>query len=253
MLCGNRSLLALAEWGRAHQAWCCQTFGFKRCTPCLNTLHRVLAGLDVVAFEAVLRAWIAPQLAEPEDLEPLAIDGKAVRGTKVGPHLPGAYLLSVYASRRGAVLAQVAIGSRENELTQAIPVLRQVDLTGKLVTGDALFTQRAICEHILAQSGHYLFEVKDNQATLLADVSRPFRMRSTRWTPPRPSTMPTAGPRSAPCTCRPVWTAGAPGPASARSAASCTKSGGAATGRWSCTTRSRACGRTRPVRPSCCS
>jgi hypothetical protein len=69
MLGGNRSLLALAEWGRGHQACCCQTFGFKRCTPCLNTVHRVLAGLDVVAVEAVLRGWMAPQLAEPEDLE----------------------------------------------------------------------------------------------------------------------------------------------------------------------------------------
>jgi hypothetical protein len=247
MLCGNRSLLALAEWGRAHQTWCCQTFGFKRCTPCLNTLHRVLVGLDVVAFEAALRAWIAPQLTEPEDLEPIAIDGKAVRGTRAGPHLPGAYLLSVYASRRGAVLAQVAIGSRENELTQAIPVLRQVDLAGKLVTGDALFTQRAICEHILARGGHYLFEVKDNQATLLTDVSRPFRARSTRWRQPRPSTMPTAALRSAPCMCRPAWTAGVRGPGSARSAASCTRSGGAASGRWSCTTRSPACRRSRPA------
>jgi hypothetical protein len=70
---------------------------------------------------------------------------------------------------------------------QTIPVLRQVDLTGKLVTSDALFTQRAICDHILAQGGHYLFEVKDNQATLLADVSRPFRTRSTRWTGRRPA------------------------------------------------------------------
>src|SRR2546430_25881 len=76
MLCGNRSLLALAEWGRAHEPWCCQTFGFKRRTPCLNTLHRVLTGLDVVAFEAVLRAWVAPQLDEPAFLEPIAIDGK---------------------------------------------------------------------------------------------------------------------------------------------------------------------------------
>jgi hypothetical protein len=33
MLCGNRSLLALAEWGRAHQAWCCQTFGFNAARP----------------------------------------------------------------------------------------------------------------------------------------------------------------------------------------------------------------------------
>src|SRR5206468_3549944 len=39
MLCGGRSLLAIAEWGRAHKAWCCAVFGFRRCTPCVSTLH----------------------------------------------------------------------------------------------------------------------------------------------------------------------------------------------------------------------
>jgi hypothetical protein len=51
MLCGGRSLLAIAEWGRDHEAWCCAVFGFRRCTPCVSTLHRILTGLNVGAFE----------------------------------------------------------------------------------------------------------------------------------------------------------------------------------------------------------
>jgi len=118
MLCGGRSLLSIAEWGRAHEAWCCAVFGFRRCTPCVSTLHRILSGLDVSAFETALRTWIEPQLEAPITLEPLAIDGKAVRGAH-DQHLPGTYLLSAFASRRGAVLAQLAIGERENELMLA--------------------------------------------------------------------------------------------------------------------------------------
>ncbi len=174
MLCGGRSLLAIAEWGRAHEAWCCAVFGFRRCTPCVSTLHRILTGLDVSAFEIALRTWIEPQLEAPITLEPLAIDGKAVRGAH-DQHLPGTYLLSAFASRRGAVLAQLAIGERENELTQALPLLRQIDLNNVLVTGDALFTQRALCSHIVEQGGQYLFEVKDNQPALLQAVQRSFR------------------------------------------------------------------------------
>ncbi len=174
MLCGGRSLLAIAEWGRAHEAWCCAVFGFRRCTPCVSTLHRILTGLDVSAFETALRTWIEPQLEAPITLEPLAIDGKAVRGAH-DQHLPGVYLLSAFASRRGAVLAQLAIGERENELTQALPLLRQVDLNNVLVTGDALFAQRALCSHIVEQGGQYLFEVKDNQPALLQAVQRSFR------------------------------------------------------------------------------
>ena len=174
MLCGGRSLLAIAEWGRAHQEWCCAVFGFRRCTPCVSTLHRILTGVDVDAFELALRSWLEPQLDTPLALEPVAIDGKAIRGAK-DQHLPGAYLLSAFASRRGAVLAQLAIGERQNELTQALPLLRQVDLTNVLVTGDALFAQRAVCSHIVERGGHYLFELKDNQSVLLRAVQACFR------------------------------------------------------------------------------
>lgn len=88
MLCGQRSLLAIAEWGRAHQVWCCAVFGFHNRTPSVSTLHRVLRHLDVGAFEAVLRTWLEPQLDAPIALEPVAIDGKAVRGAREQP-LPG--------------------------------------------------------------------------------------------------------------------------------------------------------------------
>jgi hypothetical protein len=174
MLCGGRSLLAIAEWGRAHEAWCCAVFGFRRCTPCVSTLHRILSGVDVGAFETALWTWLEPQLEAPITLEPLAIDGKAVRGAK-DQHLPGAYLLSAFASRRGAVLAQRAIGERENEISQALPLLRQIDLNDVLVTGDALFAQRALCTHIVEQGGQYLFEVKNNQPALLQAAQRSFR------------------------------------------------------------------------------
>lgn len=174
MLCGNRSLLAIAEWGRAHQAWCLEIFGFNQRTPCVNTLHRVLKGLEVTAFEQALREWLAPQLPEPVPLEPIAIDGKAVRGAK-DQNLPGAYLLSAFAGQRSAVLAQVAIGERENELSQALPLLRQINVQDAIVTGDAMFAQRVLCEDLLRRGGHYLFEVKDNQPRLHQEIAHSFR------------------------------------------------------------------------------
>ena len=174
MLCGGRNLLAIAEWGRAHRVWCCAVFGFRGRTPSVSTLHRILRNLDVAAFETAVRVWIEPQLDAPIGLEAVAIDGKAVRGAREQP-LPGAYLLSAFASRRGTVLAQLAIGERESELTQALPLLRQLDLREVLVTGDAMFAQRSLCGHLVEQSGHYLFEVKDNQAALLQALQRSFR------------------------------------------------------------------------------
>jgi Transposase DDE domain len=130
--------------------------------------------LDVGAFETALRTWIEPQLEAPIALEPVATDGKAVRGAKE-QHLPGGYLLSAFATRRGAVLAQVVIDDRENELTQALPLVRQIDLSNVLVTGDALFAQRTLCTHIVEQGGKHLSEVNDNQSALLQALQRSFR------------------------------------------------------------------------------
>ena len=127
-----------------------------------------------VGLTHIVARWIEPQLEAPITLEPLAIDVKAVRGAH-DQHLPGTYLLSAFASRRGVVLAQLPIGERENEISQSLPLLRQIDLNDVLVTGDALFAQRALCTHIVEQGGQYLFEVKNNQPALLQAAQRSFR------------------------------------------------------------------------------
>lgn len=105
MLCGAKSRLAIFEWGRAHQPWCLEVFGFKQRTPCVNTLYWVLKDLDVVAFEAALRDWVEVYTGEAMELEPIAIDGKTVRGAKQ-QNLPGVHLLSAFARRSGTVLAK---------------------------------------------------------------------------------------------------------------------------------------------------
>lgn len=174
MLCGAKSLLAVFEWGRHHQSWCMRVFGFKRCTPCVNTLHLVLKDLDIVAFETVLRYWICQQLGEAASpLAAIAIDGKAIRGAKE-QNLPCTHLLSAFAAKNEVVLAQVAVGSKANEITQALPLLKQLDLEAKVVTGDAIFTQRSICQEIVKQGGDYLLEVKDNQSELKVAIAEQF-------------------------------------------------------------------------------
>jgi DDE_Tnp_1-associated/Transposase DDE domain len=182
MLCGAKSLLAVFEWGREHQDWCMQVFGFERCTPCVNTLHLLLKNLDVVAFEVALHTWIATQLsAETIPLELIAIDGKAVRGAKE-QNLPCVHLLSAYAAKREMVLAQVAIARKENEITQALPLLSQLNLEATVITADAIFTQRSLCREIVNQGGNYLLEVKGNQSGLKLAIAEQFFWGSVSWT-----------------------------------------------------------------------
>ena len=88
--------------------------------------------------------------------------------------MPGVHLLSAFANHSGTVLTQVAVSSQDNEITQAQPLLKQLNLNGIVVTGDAMFTQRSLCKQIINQGGNYLFEVKNNQSRLKSEVARLF-------------------------------------------------------------------------------
>ena len=133
----------------------------------MATLHRVFKGLDVAAFEAEVGNWLANSGVEADD--PLSLDGKTLRGVH-GQEIPGVHLVSAYASRAGAVLAQVAAPGKGEELAAVKEVLGQVPLKGRVVVADALLTQRKVCEQIVAGGGEYLLPVKRS------------------WRRPRPST-----------------------------------------------------------------
>jgi len=68
----------------------------------------------------------------------------------------------------------VDVLTKENEISAAPKVLTDIDLKDKVVTGDAMFTQRDLSAQIVEAGGHYLWTVKDNQPTLRADIERLF-------------------------------------------------------------------------------
>ena len=177
MLCGARSLYAIAQWGRDQGGATAQLLGFSQeKTPCVATLHRVFKGLDVAAFEAEVGNWLANSGVEADD--PLSLDGKTLRGVH-GQEIPGVHLVSAYASHAGAVLAQVAAPGKGEELAAVKEVLGQVPLKGRVVVADALLTQRKVCEQIVAGGGEYLLPVKENQPTLRRDLEVAFPLLGT--------------------------------------------------------------------------
>ena len=104
MLCGARSLYAIAQWGREQPETVVRTLGFARGrTPGVATLHRVFKALDVEQFETVLGQWAQAALGGRG--EAIAIDGKALRGIH-GEQLPGVRLVAAYDVQTGLVLAQ---------------------------------------------------------------------------------------------------------------------------------------------------
>src|SRR5919198_296365 len=92
MLCGARSLYAIAQWGRLQPSAVVAALGFTReRTPCVATLPRAFKALDATAFEAALAGWAEGQLGDR--WEAVALDGKGLRGIH-GDELPGVRLVA---------------------------------------------------------------------------------------------------------------------------------------------------------------
>jgi hypothetical protein len=104
MLCGPRSLYAIAQWGRTQPEAVRRALGFRGPQmPGVTTLHYIFKRLDVEAFETELQSWAAQAL--DAGTQQLVLDGKTLRGIH-GAELPGVRLVALYAPEAGLVLAQ---------------------------------------------------------------------------------------------------------------------------------------------------
>jgi predicted transposase YbfD/YdcC len=180
MLCGSRSYRAIADWGRNYGSAIAHALGFTHNTPCASTLHTIFGRINCEVFEATLGGWADSVVAHtpmtPEAPEvAMAVDGKTLRGSKK-QGAPGTHLLSVLAHRLGLTLTQQAVAAKTNEITEIETVLSQIVLTGRVVTMDALLTQRQVAQTLVDAGGDYVMIVKDNQPQLKADIALVFTM-----------------------------------------------------------------------------
>jgi hypothetical protein len=198
VLAGARSFTALGEWAAEQSKETLQRLGSKRGKPpSERTYRRLFDSIDVADLDRRTGNWIAAQ----QRLEPgsgLAMDGKTVRGSGDGEK-PALHLLSAIAHGSSAVVAQVAVESKTNEITKVEPLLAGLDIQGVVVTGDALLTQREIARHLVEDKhADYVFTAKDNQPTLRKDIADLFtaqeqeaiRGQRARKTPPETEAFP---------------------------------------------------------------
>jgi hypothetical protein len=181
LLCGARSLYAVAQWARERvdedvEALVPLGLPAGR-SPSVATLHRVFKRLDVVAFEQALGGWL--ERTSVERVSALALDGKTLRAIH-GDEVPGVHLVAAVAHGAGMVLAQVAAPGKGQELAAATAVLATVPLAGRVVTADALLTQRARCQQIVGRGGDSVLPVDANQPSVLTEIEEAFSPRAGR-------------------------------------------------------------------------
>ncbi|WP_433501767.1 ISAs1 family transposase (plasmid) [Sphaerimonospora sp. CA-214678] len=146
-----------------------------------STIRSTLEALDAVAFSAATGSWLndlataRSKAAQTIDRRPrrrprrvLAVDGKALRGTRHHTATGRAmHLLAVTDTRTLAVLGQVEVDGKSNEITAFVPLLHSLDLTDTVITADAAHTQREHATFLVeGKNAHYILTAKKNQPSL---------------------------------------------------------------------------------------
>ena len=173
-LCGQDTPVEIADWAANHAEQLAELLGLERIwMPHHNTIRRVYQNiLREEEFNQMAQAYSQQEQAGHREV--LAMDGKTLRGTGISDHKKNDHVLSLYGVESQHVLAQASVARKENEITAAPRVLAQVDLAGKVVTGDALLAQRKLSRQIVEQEGDFIWPIKDNHPRLLADIQQLF-------------------------------------------------------------------------------
>ena len=167
VLAGARSLTAIWEHTTDLTGADLRSLGLEegQALPSESTIRRVLQDLEPAGLDAHLASWLWTRTATINGRRVIAVDGKTMRGARVGED-PAPHLLAALDHATGAVLTQERVAGKTNEIPTLPELLEPLDLDGVVVTADAMHTQVDTAQWITQRGGHYLLTVKDNQKTL---------------------------------------------------------------------------------------
>jgi len=183
-LCGQDCPFGAAQWlaERASRLISMLDLSCQR-LPSHNTLRRVLEGaVHLRQLQKAVRRFLCQRPAYGQSIV-VAMDGKTLRGSFSTERGRAVQLLAAYVPKEGVVLMQVAVAQGENELSAAPRLLRCLDLRGKVLVADALFTQRELSIQVVEGGGDYIWLAKDNQSQMHEAIEQLFvpPTRSPGW------------------------------------------------------------------------
>jgi predicted transposase YbfD/YdcC len=171
VLAGARSFTAIAEWAADAEEETLARLGVSGTVPSESTFRRTLQRLDADAFDELAGRWAAQRTApQPGDRRAIAVDGKTLRGSGHGSQ-DSRHLLAALDHAHGVVLGQVEVDATTNEIPRFSALCDRIEITGAVITADALHAQHAHAAYLHRRGAHYLLIVKRNQPGLHAQLA----------------------------------------------------------------------------------
>jgi predicted transposase YbfD/YdcC len=176
MIAGAESWTDVANFGRQKIDWLSKFLDLENGIPSHDTFGRVFERLDPEQFRQGFLSWVQA-VFEITNEQVIAIDGKQLRRSHHKSMKKKAiHMVSAWATANHLVLGQVKVKGKSNEITAIPALLALLDLTGCIITIDAIGTQINIAQQIVDQGGDYLLSVKKNQKQLYEDIKLFFKL-----------------------------------------------------------------------------
>ena len=166
VICGADDFVAIAKFGRTKRDWLGQFLDLETGIPSHDRFNAIFAAIKPAEFEKCLLSWITA-LHEVTDGQVIAIDGKTLRRSFDTANSKAAiHMVSAWATSNHISLGQVVVDAKSNEITAIPKLLEMLELSGAMVTIDAMGCQTEIARQIVGEGADYCLAVKDNQPTL---------------------------------------------------------------------------------------
>ena len=173
LLSGANDFVGMEKFGKAKKDWLKKYLELSNGIPSHDTFGRVMQAVDPQAFVHCFRSWVQA-FTDTETGRQIGIDGKTARASRGSAGQNPLHVVSAWATEQGLVLGQVAVDDKSNEITAIPKLLELLELSGAVVTIDAMGCQTDIAAQIRAKGGDYLLAVKGNQDHLEEDIIEAF-------------------------------------------------------------------------------
>ena len=167
IMCGATSYVKIEMFGKSRQEWFAKYLKLENGIPDDLTFRKILIMITPSKMHELFAEWMKTIVLNLKGV--VAIDGKQARRTGDETKRP-LHVVSAFAHEFGVVLGQIACEEKSNEITAIPKLLEMLEITGCIVTIDAMGTQTEIAKKIRGKGADYILSLKGNQAGLYDDV-----------------------------------------------------------------------------------
>jgi len=173
VISGANTISDIHHYAVSKEKWLREWLDLFSGIPSYTAFWWVLVRLDPAECEQLFRNWI--RTLDPVDLkEIIALDGKRVRGASKKASKSVLHMVSAWSSARGLVLGQLKTDAKSNEITAIPKLIKSLDISGAVITLDAMGCQKTILSEIAEQGGDYVVGLKGNQGSTHGEISNYF-------------------------------------------------------------------------------